>query len=438
MNMARSQAWRARILHCTGEPQAAKHGELPPEVEYFEDGLLVVEDDRIAVVGPASSLLDQLGPDVPVHDQRDKLLLPGFIDTHVHYPQVDVIASPAAGLLDWLERYTFPEEQRFADTGYASTTAAFFLDELARNGTTTAMVFGTVHSQSVDAFMLQAQARHMRMICGKCLMDREAPAVLRDTAESGYRDSKALIERWHGQQRLGYAITPRFAASSTPEQLALAGKLAREHPDVWVQTHVAENMDEIALVRKLYPEARSYLDVYDRAELLRERTMLAHGIWLDSVDRSRLAHSGAAIAHCPTSNLFLGSGLFRLAQARDAGVRVCLGTDVGGGDSFSMLRTLAAAHQVAQLCEDIGAPGAFELLHLGTRAGALALGLADRIGSLQTGMEADFILLDPNATPLLARRTGVAPSLEELLFALITLGDDRAVAQTVIAGTPTR
>jgi guanine deaminase len=434
--MARLQAWRARILHCTGEPPAAKSGELPSGVEYFADGILVVEGDCIAALGPASALVAQLGPDVLMHEARDKLLLPGFIDTHVHYPQVDVMASPAHGLLDWLGRYTFIEEQRFADAQHASATAAFFLDELVRHGTTTAMVFATSHPQSVDAFMLQAQARQMRMICGKCLMDRGAPAALCDSAESGYRDSKALIERWHGQQRLGYAITPRFAASSTPQQLALAGKLAHEHPSVWVQTHVAENVDEIALVHKLYPEARSYLDVYERAGLLRQRTVLAHGIWLDDLDRSHLARSGAAIAHCPTSNLFLGSGLFRLAQARNAGVRVSLGTDVGGGDSFSMLRTLSTAHHVAQLSEEHGAPGAFDLLHLGTRAGALALGLADRIGSLQPGMEADFILLDPNATPLLARRCGVARSLEELLFALVTLGDDRAVAQTVIAGLP--
>ncbi len=428
MSGARS-AIRASILHFLSDPGASDD---PAALEYFEDGLLLVEDGRVAALGPSSQLLARLGPETAIEDRRPQLLMPGFVDTHIHYPQTDVIASFGTQLLDWLERYTFPEERRFADPAYATAVSEFFLDELLRNGTTTALVFATVHPASVDAFMSVAQARGMRMIAGKVLMDRNCPEDLRDMPEQGARESRELIERWHGRARLGYALTPRFAITSSEEQLRLTGELARAYPDVHVHTHVAENVDEVAWARRLFPKARSYLDVYDRYGLLRERSILAHCIHLDEADRSRMAASGAAAAFCPTSNMFLGSGLFDLAACDHAGVHVGLATDVGGGTSFSMLRTLADAYKVAQMRGlSLGASRAFYLATLG---GARALGLDREIGNLAPGKEADFISIDLAATPLLARSTARIDDPVERLFALMTLGDDRCVSQTYIMG----
>ena len=423
------QAFRGSILHCLDDPGSALNSE---EVEYFEDGLLLVADGRVLRMGEASALLPELPPEVDIEDYSGKLILPGFVDTHIHYPQTDMIAAFGEQLLDWLEKYAFPSECRFADAAHAAETADFFLDELLRNGTTTALVLGTVHPQSVDAIFEAARSKNLRLIAGKVLMDRNCPEDLQDTAETAYRDSKALIERWHRQDRLLYAITPRFAPTSTAAQLERAGTLAREHPDVYTHTHVAENAAEVRWVADLFPDSRSYLDVYDRYGLLRERSVFAHCIHLDRTDRERMAATGSTMAFCPSANLFLGSGLFDLAAAKELGVRVGLGTDVGAGTNFCQLRTLSEAYKVTQLNGQKLAP--FQALYLATLGSAKALCLDDCIGNFAVGKEADFVVLDWRSTPLLARRMDAARDLMEKLFAVIMLGDDRAVFSTHIMG----
>ncbi|RTL26084.1 MAG: guanine deaminase [Rhodocyclaceae bacterium] len=422
-------AVRGEIVHFLADPAAD-----PRALEHFADGVLIVRDGHVAECGPATALLAKLPAGTPLADHRGKLILPGFVDTHVHYPQTDIIASHGEQLLEWLEKYTFPAERRFADPAHAAEVAGFFCDELLRNGTTTAAAFATVHPASVEALFEAAQQRRMRLITGKVLMDRNCPDFLRDTAETGYADSQALIERWHNRDRLLYAITPRFAPTSTPAQMALAGRLFREHPGVFLQSHLAENRAEVAWVAQLHPEARSYLDVYERAGQLGMRAVFAHCLWLDDTDRRRMAERGAAMSFCPTSNLFLGSGLFDLARARALGVRVGLGTDVGGGTSLSMLQTLNEAYKVLQLGgQSLSAASGF---HLATLGGAHSLYLDDRIGNFAPGKEADFVVLDPRATPLLARRSAACATLEERLFVLMMLGDDRAVAATYVMGVP--
>ncbi len=422
-------AIRSALLHCLRDPGLAGDASA---IEYLPDAITVVAGDRVQAVGPAAALLPTLGGDVPIDDQRGRMLVPGFVDTHVHYPQVDVIASYGAQLLDWLNRYTFPAELAFAERAHADAAAEFFLDRLLENGTTTAAVFCTVHPQSVDAFFTASEARGLAMIAGKCLMDRNAPDGLTDTVDSGYRDSKALIERWHGHARSRYAITPRFAPTSTPAQMQTMGALAREHPGVYIQSHVAENHAEMAWVEQLFPGHRSYLDVYDHYGLLRERAIYAHCIYLDDADRARMTAAGAAPAFCPTSNLFIGSGLYDLGQSLAAGNIVGVGTDVGGGTSYSMLRTLGEAYKVQQLLGSSLAPA--YALYLATLGGAHALALDDQIGSIVPGKFADFALLDPAATPLLARRTALRDDPLDTFFALMTLGDDRAVAATWAGG----
>ena len=425
--------WRAGLLWFP-DPQQ-------PQLRHEADGLLVTRTDadgvvRIAALGPWS----ELGPAWPglaiTHWPR-LCLAPGFVDLHVHYPQTDVIASPAPGLLPWLERYTFVHEQRFGDGAYAREVADFFLQELLRNGVTTALCFATAHPESVDAFMAEAQKRQLRMIAGKVLQDRFSPDGLRDTdTPLSLQQTEDLIKRWHGVQRLGYAITPRFAPTSTPEQLHGAGELASQFPDVWIQSHLAENVDEIRWVHELFPEAHSYLDVYDRAGLLRERAVYAHSIHLDDSDRRRMAETGSVAAVSPTSNLFLGSGFFDYAGADRCGLRYGLASDVGGGTSFSPFRTMHAAYTVAR--QSVARPGlslAPEHLWWQHTAGAAqALGLAGTVGNLLPGCEADFIALNPQATPLLARRSAQAETLAEWLFAMVVLGDDRLVAHTVVQG----
>ncbi|HEX7953446.1 MAG TPA: guanine deaminase [Burkholderiales bacterium] len=423
------RAYRAALLHFLGDPGDA---DAAPAVQYFDDGLLVVENGLVKAADEARLLLPSLPAGTQVIDYSGRLLLPGFIDTHIHYPQTDMIAAHAAQLLDWLEDHAFPAERRFADAAHAAEVSRFFLDELLRNGTTTALVFGTVHPGSVDAFFAEAAARNLRMIAGKVLMDRHCPEDLRDTPESGYRDSAALIEKWHGHGRLHYAITPRFAVTSSQAQLESAGRLAVEHPDAFVHSHVAENLAEVKWARELYPQARSYLDIYDRFGLLRERSVYAHCIHLDDEDRRRMAQTGAAAAVCATSNLFLGSGLFDFAAARHAGMRTGLGTDVGGGNSFSMLRTLAETYKVAQLRGHRLTP--WRAFYLATLGGAKALGLDDRIGSFAAGREADFIVLRMDSTPLIERRMKTARTPAEKLFALMMLGDDREIGATYIMG----
>ncbi|MBV8271335.1 MAG: guanine deaminase [Cupriavidus sp.] len=425
-----TRAIRGRILHFLRDPQF--HDDA---YQYWEDGLMIVKDGRVAAVGNHADLAHDVPPDAEVVDHRGKLIVPGFIDTHIHYPQTDIIASPSPGLLHWLDTYTFPEERRFSDANYARGVADFFTDELLRNGTTTAMVWSTVHAASADALFGASQARNMRMITGKVLMDRNCPDFLRDTAESGARESADLISKWHNVDRLAYAITPRFAPTSTEAQLAACGELARAHADVFIQTHVAENRDEVKWAAELFPDARSYLDVYDRYGLLRPGAFYGHAIYLDQDDRRRLADSGAAVAHCPTSNLFLGSGFYDFHQSDANRLNVTLATDVGGGTSFSMFRTMNAAHKVARM-------GGYHLtalrmFYLATRAAAEALGWQDRIGSFSVGCEADFIVLDPNATPLISRRSGRSETLEEQLFAFAMLGDDRVIDNVYIMGEAT-
>ena len=424
----RTEAFRASLFHFLSDP--TENGERA--YEYFDDGLLVVVDGIVEAAGDAATLLATLPADATVIDHSDQLIVPGFVDAHVHFPQIDIIAAHGEQLLEWLERYTYPAERRFADPLHAREAAEFFVAELLRNGTTTAMVFATVHPQSVDAFFEAANARGARMICGKCMMDRNCPEFLRDTAQSSYEDSQALIERWHGRDRLLYAVTPRFAPTSTDRQLEFAGRLLDQHDGVYLQTHVAENRAEVTWAKQLFPWSRSYLDVYDHYGLLRERTVYGHCIHLDDDDRARMATCGAAMAFCPTSNLFLGSGLFDIEAAHRHRVRVGIGTDVGGGTTLSMLRTLAEAYKVVQLAGGRLSPlSAFYHASLG---GARALYLDDRIGNFERGKEGDFVVLDLAATPFLARRMRHAATVGERLFALAMLGDDRNVAATYLKG----
>jgi guanine deaminase len=426
-------AWRAALLWFP-DPAVA-------ELRYCSDGLLVTGRDTHGLVRVvASGEYAQLAPQfahLPLTWWPGLCIAPGFVDLHVHYPQTDVIASPAEGLLPWLEHYTFPHEKQFAGPEHACEVAGFFLQELLRNGVTTALCFATAHPESVDAFMTAAQARQLRMIVGKVLQDRFSPDGLRDTdTHKSLRQTEALIQRWHGVDRLGYAITPRFAPTSTPEQLQGAGELAAQFPEVWIQSHLAENVDEIRWVHELFPQARSYLDVYDRAGLLRKRAVYAHSIHIDDADRRRMAETGSVAAISPTSNLFLGSGFFDYAAADRTQLRYGLASDVGGGTSFSPFHTMHAAYTVAR--QNVGHPGlslAPELLWWQHTAGAAqALGLPGTVGNLLPGGEADFVVLNPQATPLLARRTAQAETLAEWLFAMIVLGDDRLIAHTVVQG----
>ena len=421
--------FRGSILHCLGDPGEAADTDA---WEYFEDGLLVVTDGYVEAAGHASVLAKTLPGDTAVIDYRGKLIVPGFIDCHVHFPQLDIIGSFGEQLLDWLNRYAYPAEAKFADPEHAREVAVAFVDELLRNGTTTALVFGTVHTHSADAIFAAAEAKGMRLVAGKVLMDCNCPEELRDDPESAYADSKALIEKWHGKGRLGYAITPRFALTSSAEQLEAAGRLAAEYPDAWVHTHLAENMAEVAAIAQRFPQSRSYLDVYDGFGLVRDKSVFAHCLHLDHEDRKCMASSGAAAAFCPTSNLFLGSGLFDLPAMRAAGVSSGLGTDVGGGTSLSLLRTASEAYKVLHLQEH--ALPAMQALYLATLGAAEALHLDGYIGNFAPGKEADFVVLDYAGSNLTARRCAAAGSIEEKLFALMTLADDRNVAATHVMG----
>ena len=423
------QAFRGSIFHCLGDPGAhADEGA----VEHIDDGMLVVEDGRIVATGPAASVADSLGPGTAIEDYSGKIIVPGLIDCHVHFSQVDIIASYGEQLLDWLNKYAYPGEMQFADPEHAREVADFFLDEMLRNGTTTAAVFATVHPQSVDAIFEAAEDRNLRLIAGKVMMDKNCPDALRDTPQSSYDDSKALIEKWHGKGRLGYAIPPRFALTSSEAQLEAAGLLASEYPDTWIHTHLAENKEEIDEIARQFAWSRSYLDVYDHFRLLRDRSVFAHCLYLDATDRSLLANKGGAGAFCPTSNLFLGSGLFDLQSMSDAGVRIGLATDVGGGTSMSLLRTMSEAYKMLHLQ---GQPlPASRALYLATLGAAESLYLDDHIGNFSPGKEADFVVLDAQGSHITKRRAASAKSLDELLFALIFLGDDRNVSATYIAG----
>ena len=424
------KAWRASLLRFDDDGRAV----------FDTDGLLVTGPDAagrrvVIAVGDHDALVARF-PGVPVTHLPGRILAPGFLDLHIHYPQTDVIGSPAEGLLPWLEHYTFPHEARFADADYAADVARFFLDELARNGVTTALTFATSHPTAVHALFAEARSRGMRLITGKVLQDRHSPDGVRDETEQSLIDTEALIRRWHGVDRLGYAITPRFAPSCSEAQLTGAGELAARYPDVWIQSHVSENLDEVRWARELFPASRSYLAVYDDHGLMRERAVYAHCIHFDDDDRALMRDTGTAAAVSPTSNLFLGSGFFDYAGADRVGFRYGLASDVGGGTSFSPFHTMLAAYTAGREGQT-KAGLSLSPQHLWwqhTAGAAAALDLAGVVGNLQPGHEADFIVLNPAATPLLARRTGQAQSLDELLFAMIVLGDDRLIEKTVISG----
>jgi guanine deaminase len=426
------RAIRGRLLSFSRAPRGAGDAE---SYRYLADGMILVNGEgRIDAVGAAAELMPRLGPGTPVAHFADALILPGFIDPHIHFPQTQVIASYGAQLLEWLEKYTFVEEQKFADSAHAARNAEFFLDELARNGTTTALAYCTAHPASAEALFAAAHKRNVGMIAGNAVMDRNAPPGLLKPAATAIADSRALIGRWHGTGRQRYAVTPRFAITSTDRQLAELGALLVEFPTVLMQTHLAENHNEIATVRRLFPNEPSYTAVYARFGLLGPRSLLGHCIHLDQAEIALLRDSRSVAVFCPTSNLFIGSGLFDYDGLAAAGVRIALATDVGGGTSYSMLRTAAEAYKVMQLNgQNLPALAAFDLM---TRGNAAALGLENEIGTITPGAYADLVALDARATPAMAHRMETARTLEEELFVLMTLGDDRAVRQTFIAGKP--
>jgi len=418
---------RGLVAHCLDESPT---NALQPIVEVFEDGAIEVADGRIISVGPMPS---RVADGAQLIDARGHLLVPGFFDVHTHYPQTGMIGAWGEQLLDWLAQYTFPTEARFSDPEYAGRVADIFIRQLLANGTTTAMVFGTVHPESVDAVMRSANAASMQLIAGKVMMDRNAPLELCDSPLSSYVNSRALIERWHGIDRLHYAVTPRFAPTSSGAQLEQAERLLKEYPGVYLQTHVAESSDEVAWVRTLFPEARSYLDVYARNNLLTAQAVLAHCLHLDDTDLEVFAASGAAMAFCPSSNLFLGSGLLDVSRADEHRIPIGIGTDVGAGTSFSVLRTLGDAYKVAQLQGQVLTPA--RMLHMATLGGAHALGFAARSGNFATGKDADIVVLDPGATELTALRLEGASDPLEMLFALSMLSDERHVRATFAHGS---
>jgi len=421
------------ILDCVGDP--AEFGE--HATRYFSPGALLLQEGKVVEAGMADDIQQKYAtllaqPNTQIKDHSQQLIIPGLIDTHIHFPQTEMIGAYGEQLLTWLEKYAFPAEQKFNDSHYAASIADLFLDELIRNGTTTALVFGTVHPESVDALFSQAQQRRLRMIAGKVMMDRNCPESLRDTAVTGYQQSKQLIEKWHGVDRLSYAVTPRFAPTSTPEQLASCGKLLQEYPGVYLQTHLSENRDECQWVSELFPNCEDYLAVYEAAGLVQKRSVFAHGIHLSERELSSLSQHQAAISHCPTSNLFIGSGLFDLQASEQHKVTVAMATDVGGGTSFSLFQTFNEAYKIQQLQGN--KMSAFKGLYMSTLAGAKALDLEGTIGNFMPGCEADFLILDNAPTPFLAFRLAQCQTLEERLFTLMMLADDRCISETYIMG----
>ncbi len=428
--MSEITAIRARAVTFRGDPFLQTEHDC---LVYHDDAVVVMREGRISAFGPAKQILAEW-PDLSVRHEPDCILSTGFVDAHVHYPQTEMVGAYGEGLLGWLEHYVFPTEQRFADQNYAAAAARVFMQELLRCGTTTAAVYATVHRVSVDAFFEESQRWNTRMVAGKVLMDRHAPTALLEAADRAYEENTGLIQRWHGKGRQHYAVTPRFAPSCSEALLEIAGALVKENDFLYVQSHLCESMDEIRWVRELFPERKNYLDVYAHAGLVGDRSIFGHGIHLNEEDFKLCFESGAALAHCPTSNFFLGSGLFRMADAKDARrpLRVGLGTDIGAGTSFCQLQTLNEAYKAARMQGNrLSAAQAF---YLATRGGAQALSLQDRIGTIGVGMDADVILLDPRATPLMAYRQGYCESIADELFTFMTLGDDRAVKATYVAG----
>jgi guanine deaminase len=402
-------------------------------VEFHSDGAVAMASGKIVAVGQAGDVIAR-HPGAALKTYANHLIMAGFVDAHVHYPQIDIIASYGEQLIAWLDKYTFPAEAKFHDRAHADQTAHRFLDECLRNGITTASVYCTVHETSVDAFCAIAQSRQFCMAAGKVMMDRNAPDGVKDTAQSGYEQSKALIERWHGVDRLTYAVTPRFAVTSSPAQLEAAGALWREHPTTLMQTHLSEHQSEIAWVSKLYPEPADYLGIYEKHGLVGPGANFGHAVHLTPREWARLRESGSGLSHCPTSNLFIGSGLFDLRTAREGATPIAVGlaSDVGGGSSFSMFETMKAAYEVGRLRGySLHPADAFYLATVGS-AGVLRLG--QRIGNLAAGLDADVVVLDLQSRPLVAQRMQQANSLWEALFIQMILADDRAVRATFIAG----
>ncbi|MBC2834381.1 guanine deaminase [Paragemmobacter straminiformis] len=418
-----------QVLSFTADPFVA--GESAARHE--SHGAVLVEAGRILATGPADRLR-AAHPQARIHDYGRDLITAGFIDAHVHYPQTAIIASWGKRLIDWLNSYTFPEEMRFADAAYAAEVAERYLTLATAHGTTTACTYCTIHPESVDAIFTAAQARGMRIYAGKTCMDRNAPDGLRDTAQTAYDESKRLLGKWHGVDRLSYVITPRFSPTSTPEQLGALGALWGEYPDCLMQTHLSEQVDEIAWVKDLFPQSRDYLDTYEAQGLLREGALFGHAIHLTPRERARLVEAGASLVHCPTSNTFIGSGLFDMGLAR--ALRVGLATDTGGGSSFSMLHTMAAAYEVAQLRGQALHPA--QLIWLATQGSARALHAEDRIGNIAAGMEADLTILNLASTAAIEQATRRAGTIWEALFPTIMMGDDRAIRATWINGKPSR
>ena len=429
------KAFHGNILYFKADPNLENDAlvYLPNHVLFTENGI-INEVKAFSEVAPAEKL------EVEWYDYQNQWIVPGFIDTHIHYPQTEMIGAYGEALLEWLEKYTFPTEMKFDDPNYAKEISSFFLNELLSNGTTTALVFGSVHKNSVDAFFEEAEKLNLRMICGKVMMDRNAPEALQDNPESSYHESKELIEKWHGKKRLSYAVTPRFAITSSPEQLKKAGELLREFPSVYLHTHLSENKNEIAFTKELFPEAKNYLGVYKQAELLTKKSVFAHCIHLENEEWEDLAKHNCSIAFCPTSNLFLGSGLFNLEKAEELHIKVGMGTDVGAGTSFNMLPTLNEAYKVSQLRkgmfsnESKKSLSPLKAFYLATLGGAKALSLEDKIGKLEPGMEADFNIIKPAVSPLQKLRLKSAKTIEEQLFALQILGNKDNVTATYILG----
>ena len=405
---------------------------------YEEDGGLLIRDGRIVAAGCYSDVAAQAGDGTPTVDHRPNLILPGFIDAHVHFPQMQVIASYGAELLDWLNTYTFPEETKFVDAQHGRRIARLFLDEVVRHGTTTVAAYCSVHKSSAEAFFAEALARDMLVIAGKVMMDRNAPDGLRDTPQTGYDDTKALIADWHGRGRLHYAVTPRFAITSTPEQMETAGALMREHPDLHLQTHLSENHAEIAFTQGLYPWSRDYTDVYAHYGLLGGKALFGHCVHLSEREADALSESRSIAVFCPTSNLFLGSGLFdyQRYRKRDKALRIATATDIGGGTNYSMLRTMDEGYKIIALNgEKLNPLASFWQI---TRGNAEALSIAARVGTLEVGTDADITVLDSRATPAMRLRMETVTTLAEELFLLQTLGDDRAIAEVYVAGRPAK
>jgi len=419
-----------QTLGFTGNPWL-----VPPEdaVQHIRHGAVLVEGGKIVAVGAAAAL-QAAHPGAKTIDHGNSLIMAGFVDSHAHFSQTAIIASWGKRLIDWLNTYTFPEETRFQDPAYAAQVADTYLDLNLSNGITTACAYCTIHPESVNAYFAASQKRGLRMLGGKVMMDRNAPDGLRDTAQSGYDDSKALLLKWQGTDRLSYVITPRFAPTSTPEQLEATGALWAEHPDCLMQTHLSEQHEEIAWVKELFPEQQDYLAVYEHFGLLGSGAVMGHSIYLSDREWDAIRDAGASIAHCPTSNAFIGSGLFHASRSFAAGIRTGLATDVGGGSSFSMLRTMASAYEIGQLRGDAIHPA--QLLYLATQASADALHIGDKIGNLVAGREADLVVLDLASTPVIAQRTARSETLWESIFPTIMLGDDRAVEAVYIAGKP--